>query len=97
MTNMTEIARVNAGEDTWNVSGLIVTVTLEAGDYTTPDGYHHVDGVHRVKAWHTATGEAYKSRIYKGRARTFKGETAWMDGQRLFDDIVNEVRYGRRG
>lgn len=72
-----------------------VTVTHESGDYTTPDGFHHVDGVHKVTAKYTLSGRGYVGRAYKGRARTFKGETAWMHAERLYSDIVTEIRLGR--
>jgi len=83
---------VSGGQFSGNVK--TVHVTLEVGDYTTPDGYHHVDGVYRVTARHT-DGRPYRGRVYFGRRKTFKGETAWMDGERLFDDIVTEVQFAR--
>jgi hypothetical protein len=64
-----------------------VVVVLESADIHSRDGWDYQDGAYRVKA--TAGGRSYR------RARTFYGETAWMDGERLFGDIVNEVRYGR--
>ena len=80
--------------DRWDAAEARVHVTLEEGDYTTPDGFRHVGGVSKVKAT-LADGKPYKGRVYKGRARTFKGETAWMDAQRLYEDIIAEVRFGR--
>lgn len=64
-----------------------VLVTLESADIHSRDGWDYGDGAYRVKA--TVNGKSYR------RARTFYGETAWMDGQRLFDDIVSDVEYGR--
>jgi len=65
-----------------------VIVRHYEGDYTTPDGYHYIGGVHRV----TAT---YKSGKPYQRPKTFKGETAWSRAERLFDDIVSSVQYSR--
>jgi len=70
-----------------------VSVTLESDDYTTPDGFHHTNGVWQVTAQDAATGKPWRGRSYKGRKRTFKGETAWMRGESLYDAIVSELRF----
>lgn len=57
-------------------------VTIEVCDLT--DGRHtYPDGAHRVKA----PGK---------RARTFKGETAWMDAERLAGDWQSEINQEKR-
>jgi hypothetical protein len=66
-----------------------VTIVWESGDYQTPDGFDHVDGMHRVSAKHTLSGRSFI------RTRTFKGETAWSRAENLFDDIVFAVRTSR--
>ena len=66
-----------------------VTIIMEAGDYTTPDGFYHVDGVYKVRSRHTLSGRSHK------RARTFKGETAWMKAENEFSDRVYQVQYKR--
>jgi len=70
-----------------------VSVTLESDAYTTPDGFHHEYGVWRVTARDIETSKPWRGRSYKGRAKTFKGETAWMRGENLFDAIVSELRF----
>lgn len=63
-----------------------VTIIHEEGDYTTPDGFFHRGGVHRVRAFYTDDHKSY------ARAKTFKGETAWMKAERLFDDLVFQAQ-----
>lgn len=74
-----------------------ITVVHEVGGYTTPDGFYHPNGVHRIKAFHTLSGRAYQGEVYRGRAKTFRGETAWSRAENLFDDIVREIQRGSRG
>ena len=64
-----------------------VLVVLESADIHSRDGWDYQDGAYRVRA--TVGGRSYR------RARTFYGETAWMDGQRLFGDIIGDVERGR--
>ena len=69
-----------------------VTVLWEFADLE--DTQAHVtweDGAHRVSAKYSLSGRAYK------RARTYKGETAWMHAQRDFDDITTEIRLSGKG
>lgn len=70
-----------------------VTVEHTVHELTTPDGFTHPYGMHKVTAKHTLSGKAWKGKCYNGRTRTFKGETAWMQAERLFNDIVLEVQY----
>lgn len=93
--DMREVARTTVGgrHSSENHS---ITVTHETGDYTTPDGFHHVDGVHRIRAFYTLSGRAYQGKAYSGRAKTFRGETAWMKAEALFDDIVWEIQRAER-
>ena len=93
-TMTTVLQKVTVGPD-WKDENHSVTVVHETWDYTTPDGFYHREGAHRVTATHTLSGRAWSGRSYKGRARTFKGETAWMSAERLFDDIITEVRFSR--
>lgn len=64
-----------------------VLVTLESADIHSADGWDYDDGAYRVRS--EAGGKSYR------RAKTFYGETAWMDGQRMFNDIISEVECGR--
>lgn len=45
------------------------------------------DFTHQVKAFYGLSGKSYK------RAKTFKGETAWSDAERYYDDIYYEIRW----
>ena len=71
-----------------NGEGLVVTVRSWSADYRTRDGFDHQDGAWKVNAT-TQHGKAYQ------RRQTFYGEVAHHRAQRLFDDIINDVRYGR--
>lgn len=63
------------------------TVTLQSAELTTKDGYRHPQGVYRV----LVNGRVYSYTTgYK-----LKGETAWMNGERLYRDIVAKIAYGR--
>lgn len=72
-----------------------VTVTHTVHELITPDGFTHPYGTHKVTARYTLSGKAWRGKCYAGRTRTFKGETAWMHAERLFDDIVYEIRRSR--
>lgn len=94
-----EEARITTGPDSGGFLNLghseyeSVTVVHEVADlYSERDDWTFEDGAHRVRAYYPMTGKAYKGKVYK-RARTFKGETAWMDAERLYGDVVNEVRF----
>ncbi len=64
----------------------VVAVREVADIRDTVGGYVYTDGAYRVKA--TKDGKSFR------RAKTFYGEMAWGDSQRMFNDIVSEVRYG---
>lgn len=93
MKGMTLEQRIITGPPNTNENHSVV-IEHWVGPLTTPDGFTHVSGKHTVKAYHGLSGKAYQGRVYKGRAKTFKGETAWMNAERLFDDLVFEVRRG---
>jgi len=52
-----------------------LTEHSSAGDYVWTDGWHKVTIL-----------PAAKARGLKLRTKTFKGETAWMDAERLWND-----------
>ena len=56
----------------------------------TVGGRIYTDGAYRVKAKY-GDGKSYR------RTKTFYGEVAWSDSQRMFDDIVWEVKREERG
>lgn len=58
------------------------SVTIE--HYASDD-----DFTHKVKSFYTLSQKAHT------RAKTFRGETAHMDAERLYHDIYFEVKYGR--
>lgn len=74
-------------------NGEQVTVTREVGPLDHR-GYHYPNGKERVRATYE-DGRPYQGRSYRGRAQTFKGETAWMNAERLIHDLRFEVQIGR--
>ncbi len=89
MSNLSEVKRITVGPIQMWGDGDSVTVLMESGELTTPDGFVHPDGIYRVSAKYTETKAVHT------RAKTFKGETAWMKAENLFGDIVNKVQYAR--
>lgn len=83
-----ETDRVTVGPD-WSDVHHNVTVTRSVADLQEVGHGVWREGAWKVTAKYTLSGKSYR------RARTFKGETAWADSQRMFDDIVLEVRYSR--
>lgn len=79
-------------EDRMVIEGVTILHTSEP--WTTPDGFTHYDGIHKVKVT-GADGKPWKGRSYKGRVQTFKGETAWMNAERLVHDVAMEITYAR--
>lgn len=61
--------------------------TLSIGELTdTRTGRTYPDGAHKVTLSRTARDLGFKS-------KTFKGETAWSDAERLIRDVQTAVRY----
>lgn len=83
MDNERVVEKTTVGSGDENGS---ITVTHVEGDYRTPDGFYHYGGVHKVTAVHTLSGRSY------ARAKTFKGESAWSNAERLFEDLVWKIR-----
>lgn len=69
----------------------VVTIIMESGGYTTPDGFYHPDGIYKVSSRYTLSRKVHK------RAKTFKGETAWMKAENEYSDRVYQVQYKREG
>lgn len=67
-----------------------ILATREVADIRDIVGGHiYTDGAYRVKAKY-GDGQSYR------RAKTFYGEMAWADSQRMFNDIVSEVQNQER-
>jgi len=76
-----------------------VTVVHETADIEdTQQPYEYRNGAHRVSAKYGLSGKTYQGtrKGLSGRTKTFYGEMAWMDAERLFNDLVADIRYGRR-
>lgn len=63
-----------------------VTVTIEVGDLIDEHEVTWREGAYRVRSVCAQSGKSYE------RTRTWRGETAWMDAQREFDDRVLALR-----
>lgn len=83
MSNYTILTNTWTAERTADEAGS--TVTLECADLQDGHGRLFTDGAYRVKV----DGKAVKG---KGGTHPFKGESAWSDGERLFDDTVFALR-----
>ena len=72
------IEKITTGPD-WGDEYQSVTIEHYASDD---------DMTHKIKAFETLSGKTYK------RAKTFTGETAWMDANRHYGDIFFQVKNG---
>lgn len=81
-----EVERETVVSGSWGEDRPDVLVIHETADIRDPrGGWTYREGAHRVRSFRG--GRSFK------RLRTFYGETAWMDAERMFSDIVAEVRY----
>lgn len=64
----------------------IELVHEEADMRDTVDGHEYTDGMHRVYAKHLISQKSAK------RVKTFYGESAWSNADRLYSDLYNEYR-----
>ena len=83
-----EKARVTVGPH-FTDENLSVTIVWETADIHSEDGWDYTNGTHRVRATHALSGKSYR------RARRFNGELAWSNAERLYNDLINEVRYAK--
>lgn len=65
-----------------------IIAELWSGDLRDDRGTVYRDGAHQVKI--TAKGRAAG---VPAKTKTFKGETAWMDAERVWRDIQMWLRY----
>jgi len=82
--------------DRWAADQRDVTITEQVADLVEiglndADGkpWAWTNGAYKVTATDNPTGQSYR------RAKTFKGEMAWADSNRLYGDIIAEIQYGR--
>lgn len=86
----TEIDRETVASGDWfpadeDKTVLVIRVVANIRDTVTNDSY--AAGAYRVRSF--KDGRPFRS------MKTFYGELAWADSQRMFDDIVSEVRFAR--
>lgn len=74
-----------------------VTVKREVADIKDTKSYfkdEYHQGAFRVSA-KTEDGKTYQGKHVSGRSKTFYGELAWSNSERLFGDLVNSGRFDR--
>lgn len=73
----------------------IVTVIREVADIKdTRGGWTYERGAERVSA-KTEDGKTYRGKHVTGARKTFYGELAWSNAERLFGDLVTSGRFDR--
>lgn len=61
----------------------------------TKGGGHYTDGAYRVYVGSVGQDNPRPCKAGKGGTVPFYGESAWSDGERLFNDLVTAARHAR--